>query len=159
MNNRHTYCPYNPQYSQTVLQFLLILKDFFDNLVFLVCSDDMILAICWYTEVPQYRNLRNLSYDTTIKLSRKSETKLPGTVTWFDHMKYINSKIRKNMNLLRLCRPYICFEYAQIFYFQFIFCHLIQGICINHNRRFSMQLHQHFEAQNFSWNFPWFYLC
>ena len=63
-------------------------------------------------------------------LLRKSETKLLGfilvdTVTWFDRIKYINSKFCKNINLLRLCRPYIRFEYARIFYFQFMFCHLI----------------------------------
>ena len=42
-------------------------------------------------------------------------------------MKYINNKTDKNINLLRLCRPYIRFEYARIF------CHLIYGICIYHN--------------------------
>lgn len=78
-----------------------------------------------------------LQYDNQALL-RKSETKLLGfilvdTITWFDHIKYINSKISKNINLLRLCRPYIRFEYARIFYFQFIFCHLIYGICIYHN--------------------------
>ena len=62
-------------------------------------------------------------------LLRKSEAMLLGfilvdTVTWSDHIKYINSKIRKNINLLIFC-PYIPFEYVQIFYFQFIFFHLI----------------------------------
>ena len=78
-----------------------------------------------------------LLYDKQALL-RKSDTKLLGfilvvTITWVDHINYINSEISKNINLLRICRSYIPFEYAQMFYFPFIFCHLIYMICIYHN--------------------------
>ena len=45
-------------------------------------------------------------------------------VTWFEGIKYINSRISENTNLLRLRRPYI---------FNLYIATLVTDICIYHN--------------------------
>ena len=86
--------------------------------------------------IPEYEEFE-LRYNNQ-ELLRKSLTKLLGfilvvKVTWFYHIKYFSSEIRKKYQSPEIMPPIHSFWICTIFYFQFIFCRFFYGICIYHN--------------------------
>ena len=85
--------------------------------------------------------INTTSFNLTVKneaLPRKNTTQLLGfkinnTLSWNDHIDYICRKLNTNIVLLRYIRTFIDRRTALIFYYQFIFCHLIYGIHIYGN--------------------------
>ena len=69
------------------------------------------------------------------KLDRKRTTKLLGFVmndslSWQDHIDAMYKKVQRNVYLLQHSRYFLDRASARTFYFQFIYCHLVNGIHI-----------------------------
>ena len=74
----------------------------------------------------------DLKFSNTTLL-QSSTTKLLGftisdSMSFDNHIELIKTKIQKNTNLLQLCRTFLTTQSARQFYFQFIHCHIINGI-------------------------------
>ena len=68
-------------------------------------------------------------------LKQQHETRLLGmmindTLSWDTHVDNLFNKLPTTINLSQVCRPFLNGRTAITFFYQFIFCHLIDGIHI-----------------------------
>ena len=91
--------------------------------------------------VPQGSVLAPTQFNFTITkkpLQETNETELLGftickSLTWKSHVENIISLVDKKICFLRLCRRFLTTFSSKQFYYQFIHCHVIQGIQIHYS--------------------------
>ena len=113
-----------------------------------LCNNDLLKISDWCLENKMTINVKKshflsfkskgTQFNFTIMnkpLQETNETKLLGftickSLTWNSHVENVISLVDKKICLLRLCRRFLTTFSSKQFYYQFIHCHLIQGIQI-----------------------------